>query len=258
MHKPGPKGFHTSPHSHTYHELGVVVSGSCTWTLNARKKLHLKNGEALLLPPGTIHHEDINPESKGRVVWVGFEMEHQELTRISEKKITIRAPEQMETLLDWIEREWNTPNTDGRTYAMHALEMLLILLQRSVSTARRQAYKEPVALNERQSRIVQSARAYFEENTAMPRSVEQIARYHSLSATHFSALFRKALGIAPREFVQRLRIRETGKLLAESDLPLKEIARKFGYVDAAHFCRHFRRETGMTPRQYRLSKIKRG
>jgi AraC-like DNA-binding protein len=92
---------------------------------------------------------------------------------------------------------------------------------------------------------------------SIPRSIERIARYHSLSVSHFSALFRLGLGTNPRDYVQRLRMKRTRELLRQSDMTQKEIAAQCGYVDAAHFSRHFKRETGQTPGQFRASEKER-
>lgn len=251
MRKSTQRSFHSGPHQHPFYEFGVVLSGQCRWTLGKSKRMVLNRGEILLLPPGTTHQEDVEANAEGRVMWVGFESTQRDLSSVAWKKLEMADMTQVEGLLRWIELEWNSAEKHSAVMACNALEMLLMLMERAVLGSVAKTGKKRPLLNERQSRIVKAARSYFEQNTGIPRSVEQIARYHSLSVSHFSALFRKDQGIGPREFVQRLRLKETGRLLKETDMPMKEVAVRYGYVDAAHFCRHFKKETGYTPGEFR-------
>lgn len=254
MRATGSRGFHSGPHSHPFYELGFVVAGHCVWTL-PRKTLKLRRGEVLLLPPGTKHQEDVEANADGRVVWVGFEAAGWDLDQLGIRAVDFEEEfPQAEALVRWIEREWNSKDYGAALLGGRALEMLLVLLSRHARGSR--PHRRHPALNKHQDRIVQAAAAYFEQNLGIPRSVERIARYHSLSASHFSALFRKGKGMSPRDFVQQLRLKRTTGLLRETDASLKEIAAMCGYVDAAHFSRHFKKETGSTPGQFRLRRVR--
>ena len=254
MRATGSRGFHSGPHSHTFYELGFVVAGHCVWTMSRKKSLKLRMGEVLLLPPGTKHQEDVEANADGRVVWVGFEAPGWELEHLAVRPIDFEEEfPQAEGLIRWVEREWNSKDHGAPLLAERALEMLLVLLNRHAHGS--QPRRSHPALNEHQDRIVQAAASYFEQNLGIPRSVERIARYHSLSTSHFSALFRKGKGTCPRDYVQQLRLKSSSRLLMETDSSLKEIAALCGYVDAAHFSRHFKKETGSTPGQFRLRRV---
>ena len=47
-------------------------------------------------------------------------------------------------------------------------------------------------------------------------------------------------------------------LLAQSDLPITQIAARVGYGSASHFTKAFRQSTGLSPREFRASVISRG
>lgn len=60
-------------------------------------------------------------------------------------------------------------------------------------------------------------------------------------------------GSSYSDVVRRLRIRLAKDRLANTDIPVSEIAAELGYTDATNFCRAFRRGAGISPRLYRRS-----
>ena len=84
--------------------------------------------------------------------------------------------------------------------------------------------------------------------------MREVARYHSLCAPHFSAVFRRYHGVPPQRFLHEARVRVAKELVAAGEKTVKETAAICGYVDAAHFCRRFKEATGLTPKAYRASR----
>jgi AraC-like DNA-binding protein len=84
-----------------------------------------------------------------------------------------------------------------------------------------------------------------------PPELEEMARFMQCSPSHFRATFAQTMGDPPARFLRRLRHMEATRLLRETSLPIKSIARKLGYDDLAHFYRFFATLTSYTPTQYR-------
>jgi transcriptional regulator GlxA family with amidase domain len=68
---------------------------------------------------------------------------------------------------------------------------------------------------------------------------------------HFSILFRKLTGYAPRHYLTRLRIHRAAQLLGTGKVSVKAISQRLGYQDPLHFSRAFRQINGLSPSQYR-------
>ena len=66
-------------------------------------------------------------------------------------------------------------------------------------------------------------------------------------AREFRRHFRSTIG----DFIRRVRVEFACREIAESDVPLKEVALAAGFYDQSHFSNMFRRFTGMTPAAYR-------
>lgn len=80
---------------------------------------------------------------------------------------------------------------------------------------------------------------------------KDLAKLVQMSPQHFGNLFRKSTGRAPYEYILHERIECGKRLLAETRLPIMEIAMEIGFAHHSHFGDAFRQLTGMTPKQYR-------
>lgn len=99
---------------------------------------------------------------------------------------------------------------------------------------------------------LRAALDHARENFTGPVRVEELASIAGMSAAQFERGMRRAVGVTPRQFVQRLRSDHAASLLATTTRPLAEIASASGYYDQSQFTRLFRAATGMTPGAYRV------
>src|SRR5262245_61190182 len=78
-----------------------------------------------------------------------------------------------------------------------------------------------------------------------------VARQVGYSPYHFARLFRRATGESLHQRVLRARIARARQLLAETELPLAQVAAESGFAHQSHLSHVFRQELGRTPRAYR-------
>lgn len=82
--------------------------------------------------------------------------------------------------------------------------------------------------------------------------VAAVAADCGASHRHFTALFREAVGLAPRAWCRVQRFgRALDRLTAEPGIGWAELAAAEGYADQPHFTREFRALAGVTPGAYR-------
>jgi AraC family transcriptional regulator len=82
-------------------------------------------------------------------------------------------------------------------------------------------------------------------------SVADLAAICGYSPNYFSKLFRQATGQSVSRYIADWRLRRAQQLLGGTQLPLKEIAFRLGFANAANFSTAFSKETGQTPGAYR-------
>ena len=81
-------------------------------------------------------------------------------------------------------------------------------------------------------------------------SVEEIAASLGYSAEYFIRLFRRRLGVTPRQYAISLRMSDAVRLLANGET-LDAISAQTGYSDGHSFANSFRRYYGISPGVYR-------
>jgi len=81
--------------------------------------------------------------------------------------------------------------------------------------------------------------------------VDELAAISSMSRAHFSRAFKDTVGLPPARYVLDQKLQATAKLLANTGLPIKEVALSCGFADANYFSKVFRRAYGHSPSEHR-------
>ncbi len=81
--------------------------------------------------------------------------------------------------------------------------------------------------------------------------VPALVRLTGKSHEHVSRTVRRVLGLSPSAWVNRRRMEVAARRLAETELPIVEVALASGIEDLSHFYRLFKTEYGITPARYR-------
>jgi LacI family transcriptional regulator len=81
--------------------------------------------------------------------------------------------------------------------------------------------------------------------------VKQLLNHLPISRRTLEKRFRNALGRTPRQEIERVGVHRASRLLAETDLSIKQIALDAGFPSAVRFGITFHRATGLTPTGYR-------
>lgn len=98
---------------------------------------------------------------------------------------------------------------------------------------------------------IQQAQAWLGEHFSVASPVDEMIRRSELAERTFKRRFTAATGLAPINYVQRLRIEDAKKRLERTDASVDEISWQVGYEDPAFFRRLFKRTTGLAPGAYR-------
>jgi transcriptional regulator GlxA family with amidase domain len=99
--------------------------------------------------------------------------------------------------------------------------------------------------------VVAAAQDWLQGHFSVANPVEEMIKRSGLAERTFKRRFTKAAGVAPLEYVQRLRVEDAKRRLERTDAPVDEIGWKVGYEDPAFFRRLFKRTTGLPPGVYR-------
>lgn len=100
--------------------------------------------------------------------------------------------------------------------------------------------------------LVERLRRLLIERAGDPElSVSRLADELGEDRSVLSRRFTRLLGVAPKPFLQSIRLGRAMSLLHATDAPVSAIARDCGFSDAGYFARAFRERTGLTPERFR-------
>lgn len=90
-------------------------------------------------------------------------------------------------------------------------------------------------------------RAYIDEHIGERISLDQLAGQAGVSRFHFARQFRRSTGQSPMEYLRRVRIEYSKRILMEPHSTIAEVAVTLGFSDQSHFTRTFGRLVGVSP-----------
>nr|WP_169569562.1 GlxA family transcriptional regulator [Sneathiella limimaris] len=96
----------------------------------------------------------------------------------------------------------------------------------------------------------------MESNLEEPYSCGELAKEVGLSIRQLERLFQKYLNHSPTRYYLKLRLDRARYLLAQTSLPIIEVALACGFVSASHFSKCHREHFGHTPSEERRIKVK--
>ena len=83
--------------------------------------------------------------------------------------------------------------------------------------------------------------------------VDAYARELQVSRDRLGSAVKRATGLSPRAYLHRLLLRDAMEMLANSGMPVSQVAFRLGFADPAYFTRFFKREIGQNPGAFRKS-----
>jgi AraC-like DNA-binding protein len=232
------------PHFHYTYELVFVLSGTVMFLINSRK-IEITEGDVAILTPGDIHgYETIG--SSRIIILLFIESEFLELKSIFStcalKHSVIHYPASgivdLKQRLDLASDE----NAKRLCYKGYINNLFFDLLQ-NVELIRQTQHDKENTLR----KVLVFVRQHFDKGI----NLEETARELGLSSSHLSRSFKKAIGCTFNEYVNRLRVEKSKRLLRRDLAPIYDIAAECGFGNQRSFNRSFKHFMAMTPLEYR-------
>ncbi len=204
---------------------------------------------AIFIPAGVMHGFEVGPQVFGTAVFFGKDCglalpaQPQHL-RIRE----VHAQQEVNVLLDMIQREIDSETPAHDRAATHYLGLLGVWLERQAVRAAPETVRPDAA-----RRLVTRYTALMERQFRTGAGVGEIAAELGVTATHLTRCCRETCGRSAIDLLQDRRIFEARRLLAETDTPVGRIGTSLGFTSPAYFTRAFQHLTGLSPTAFRRS-----
>ncbi len=99
--------------------------------------------------------------------------------------------------------------------------------------------------------VIQGVQRYIQEHLNRSMALGDLARQARTSPRNLTRLCHRLLGASPMQYVIQQRMAKAALLLAETSLPMKQVADAVGCRDPYYFSRLFHRTMHATPTAYR-------
>jgi len=101
------------------------------------------------------------------------------------------------------------------------------------------------------SRLIDHVVESLREKPERKVSLDDLAREAGMSPSLFISRFKQLTGLPPYHFQLACRLEKAKRLLAETDMPITQLALDLGFCASQHFSGHFKRAFGLTPSAWR-------
>lgn len=243
-------GWYNVEHSHSACELVYLTKGQESAIIN-EKRYEVSSGDVVIINSKMLHQEWANATQIREAIICTFDSfqvgslppncligeEICPVIHLSQNK------EQIDQCFHFLLEESRKEGTYNYYLISLIMQQILVLLFRNIKIEEK---KEKDFL--RECNIVIS---YIEEHYKEQITLDDLAKQVFISKGHLSHIFRAQMGEAPIRYLIRKRIDEAKKLLADTNLPVGEVAAEVGYENAVYFSQIFSKETGFSPIQYR-------
>ncbi|SMH57787.1 transcriptional regulator, AraC family [Maritimibacter sp. HL-12] len=203
----------------------------------------------VFIPAGTMHGFEMNNSVAGLIVVFPPGLE-QELA-LPEDPVHLRLSDaeqhiELNRLIDSIQTEMENGETASERALLSHAGLLSVWLERQIGDVVVEAPREDAT-----TRLAAAFTALVEQDFHSSKTVRDYAKVLGVTPTHLSRVCNKACG-RPASAILADRVHyEARRLLTETHMPVKDIARALGFASPAYFTRAFSQHTGRSPSQFR-------
>ncbi|MCA9935429.1 MAG: AraC family transcriptional regulator, partial [Anaerolineales bacterium] len=249
-----------APHRVYFYQIVICTQGVGTHLIDFVESAYDEE-TLLLVSKGQVHQFQVNPANQGFLILFTSEFLYENATeinlshslRVFEQALFSPAirplPDQqqsLKTLCQMMYHEYHAPPDKLSTEVLrHLLRLILLQIERAqqINPSSQQAapyYQEFVAF-----------RRLVERDLGRSRNVQYYARQLAISAKKLNELARQVVNKTAKNFIDEQVVLEAQRLLAQGDMPIKEIAYHLGFSEPTNLGKFFKKHTHMTPLAFR-------
>jgi AraC-like DNA-binding protein/mannose-6-phosphate isomerase-like protein (cupin superfamily) len=243
------------PHRHTYFEACLVGRyGAGTFTVLDVDHA-LTPGTFFIARPGVVHQIRNADSDLMELSWVGFAWTDDTAAVKTEGERLMRDFAASESCVahdegGQIRSVWEALRALAPNALPEQVRALIHALVLAMAKALVPSDLPPERLDPH-AQIARHAVRYIEDNLNRPLTIDEIADHVHVSARHLTRLFSNFAGTSPARFIMTARLDRAMAMLERTDVPIKEIAERLGFGDAAYLTRCFTRRYGTPPATHR-------
>jgi AraC family transcriptional regulator, arabinose operon regulatory protein len=230
------------------HILIYCVQGE-GWYQHQRERYTVKANQLFLLPALEPHRYGSDATHPWSIYWLHFTgsqaeafMQYLQGANAGPPLTVVPNEERFRLFEDIFAHLSMSFNLDNIIYANACLPHWLASFREAV-------FK--LAMEDDRDEAINRSIDFMKQHLEWQFTVQELAEQAGMSASHYSAVFRRKTQNSPVAFFTFLKMQRACQLLENTPLLIKEISIQLGFEDPYHFSRVFSNCIGMSPRQFR-------
>lgn len=244
-------------HAHAYYELILALQDGVRIEVSRQPGFLLQAGQACLIPPGIYHRATAAQPHAGKLAVrfhdarEGRGSLYQPLSKALENchcPIALGDQPMLHRTLLELRRELQDPQLGQELFLQSLLQQSFLLLFRQLSAEYAGA---DTAREEGDAARRLQLEDFLSRKFHLPITQQDLSEHMHLSRRQTSRILQKIYGKSFRSLLVEIRLQRAAQLLAETGLPVDQVAQRCGYTSLSGFYDAFRKTYGTTAGQYR-------
>ena len=250
-------------HEHNSVEIMYVISGQCQVDV-AEDTFSLKKSDFILIDANVSHRLIVEKNRACRMLNIEFVFEKMRGFIPSIRQLA----EGSQALTEWLSNDTPYVVLKDRDEIYHTLKSLVLQLDVlgpdnemmvQLLLAQVLIHTATLAIEARDhdqqpsDEYVKNAITYIHHHYDCDIQVKDIAASVNVHPGYFHRIFKASMGCTVMEYLTSIRMEKAKMLLANTDIPIADIASYIGINSREYFSSLFRKHTGNTPASYRRS-----
>lgn len=220
---------YSGPATRTHWLIHFVEFGFGIFRING-KEYNVGPGEMFVIPPYVETYYEANADNPWGYIWIGF---------TTEKELPLELPDVIHcpkalNIFTSMKNASDLGNGRSAFLCSKLWELFSVLLDNE---------KQSLSYIDRALDCIHSEYMY-------DLTIERLAKRLGLDHSYFSALFRKKMGLSPKQYLFNYRMNVAVSLMIDNDFSISVAAYSVGYTDVCNFSKMFKKHFGVSPREY--------
>ena len=247
-----------SLHSHDVLELGVCLRGNGIFIIGSG--IHpYEEGDMIAIGPGVYHRAKSGLGMKD--FWYFFyfnpaDWRAREQSRGIQRLIKQSDDPQLRLLMLIVTNEIQNRQRACRESIEGLLKSICVRLSRLDDLEQGEDSPCPVSPMPQMDERITRAIDMLIGSKYRCLSIRELAAECNLSESHFRHVFKKLVGMSPKQFQTKLKINTAMNRLKSEKTRVLDISYECGFESLSSFNRHFKNETGLSPLQWRAREVR--
>lgn len=209
---------------------------------------------AVFIPARTLYGFEMVGRVFGNAVFFGHEPQVSLPGAPLHLRVREVAPQnELNAILENTQRELTEHRPGSERAVQYHLGLLGVWLERQ-ATLRAVADASATSRPDAARRLTERYARLLERDFSSGMNVADFAAALNVTPTHLSRACKASCGRPAHALLQDRVLFEARKLLADTGLPIKDVARQLGFASPAYFTRAFQAQVGKTPSAFRHSR----